>query len=667
MEISNLTSALHNHDYDGDNMIAGALHSEEAKHDFAHMFVNNNIEFEQRDSLLFDWEHEAIYASYMYTKIAYQKKDKNQAENKSDEAIVVKNFAELREKYIDFEIIKSNDSLIYIENLNETLTLADWLINRCLHRVDWDETSDEFTIYHKDKVLNKKSLNNLLWRFYNDLKANNRHDELWNLGHELDKFLMEIGTTIDYCNPSFNLNDFAVNSPEITEYKKNLIQNEPYLAFHQNMVLFEDYVGPEVKKNDDNILHKVSDSGARLKSVQLLKAASNTGIPTNIYGKAIPRNIEHSLLDGLTQKEYYETGDSARLALMQRQDSIPRGGELQRKFFFSTGILHFEHDIEDCQADVPIDERKTVNVEIKDKSHLKSLNHRWFINEETKEDFYLDIETTDEDWNDFFEDMIGNIYRMYSPRKCQVPTFGICKKCFGKKTPTSKHVGASLGSYIAEGIIQSVLRAHHFGGAFITELDYKILDILKHSKITSEADETLIETSKENIELIIEYLFTKYNDGDLEINTTDYEDTEKGESTVLSLKVINLPYNDDSVKILTSIVSLIDKNRKADKFIRPNDIYNSLVEVITQNDLLSVYFEMILSLIFYDEDDNICKYSDKPACTQIALKNIIEKLDPKLSIFYNFSNRAIANVYKNENAGTEETGHMYNELLEMYY
>jgi hypothetical protein len=76
---------------------------------------------------------------------------------------------------------------------------------------------------------------------------------------------------------------------------------------------------------------------------------------------------------------------------------------------------------------------------------------------------------------------------------------------------------------------------------------------------------------------------------------------------------------------------------------------------------------MILSLIFYDEDDNICKYSDKPACTQIALKNIIEKLDPKLSIFYNFSNRAIANVYKNENAGTEGTGHMYNELLEMYY
>jgi len=670
MELSNLTSVLHNHDYDGDNVIAAALHSEEAKHDFSYMFVNNNIEFEQRDSLLFDFEHEAIYASYMYTKKAYENKDKNQ--NEENCVIVVKDFAELREKFIEFEIIKENNLVITIENLNETLTLADWLINRCLHPINWDETSSEFKIYHKDIILNKKNLTKLMWRFYKDLKANNRSDELWNLGHELDKFLMEVGTAIDYCNPSFDLNDFAVNSEEITEYKKNLIQNEPYLAFHQNMVLFEDYVGPEVKKNDENILHRVSDSGARLKSVQLLKAASNTGIPTNIYGKAIPRNIEHSLLDGLTQKEYYETGDSARLALMQRQDSIPRGGELQRKFFFSTGILHFEEDIEDCQANVPIDERKTVDIYIKDKDHLRSLNHRWFINEETKTDFYLDIETEDINWKLFFNDMIGQMYRMYSPRKCQVPTFGICKKCFGKKTPTSKHVGSSLGSYIAEGIIQSgiiqsVLRAHHFGGAFITEIDHKILDILKQSRIIANPDETTIESSKENIESIVEYLFTKYNESDLEITTTDHEDIKRGEFTSLSLKVINLPYNDDSVKILTSIVSLIDKNRKGDKFINPEEIYNSLIEVITQNDLLSVYFEMILSLIFYDEDDNICKYSDKPAVSQIALKNIIEKLDPKLSIFYNFSNRAIANVYKNENADNEETGHMYNELLEMYY
>lgn len=657
MEISNLVSALHNLDYDGDNMIAGALHSEEAKHDFAHIFVNNNIEFEQRDSLLFDWEHESIYAAFMYTKIAEERK-------KNTITVEVNDFAELREKYINFESISENEISIYIENLDKELTLADWLINRCLNPIDWNESDTNFMIYQNGIILNKKNLNKLIWTFYKDLKKQNRQTEFWNTSHELDKFLMEIGTTIDYCNPSFDLNDFAVHSSEITEYKENLIQNEPYLAFHQNMVLFENYVGPEVKKNDDNILHKVSESGARLKSVQLLKAASNTGIPTNIYGKSKPRNIEHSLLDGLTQQEYYETGDSARLALMQRQDSIPRGGELQRKFFFSTGILHFEEGIEDCQSDVPILERKTITITIQDKAHLRSLNHRYFINEDFDEPdiFYVDIETDELFYKNYFDSMIGRSFRFFSPQKCQVPNFGICKTCMGRKTPTSKHVGASLGSYIAEGIIQSVLRAHHFGGAFITEIDKTVLEILKNSKITTEADKTIIDTTEANCLELKKYLFTKYKENDLEIKIV-----KDGNFSSLELKVINLPYNDDSVKILSSIVSLIDKNRKDDKFIESNEIYNSLVEVITQNDLLSVYFEMILSLIFYDEDDNICKYSDKPATSQIALKNIIEKLDPKLSIFYNFSNRAIANVYKNKNSDLSEIKHMYNELLEMYY
>jgi len=662
MEISNLTSVLHNHDYDGDNMVAASLHSEEAKNDFKYMFVNNNIEFEQRDSLLFDWEHESIYSSYMYTKIAYERTEND------TESCLVKDFAELRKKYIEFGIIKQNDRLITIENLDATLTLADWLINRCLHPVNWDETSDQFTIYHRDTVLNKKNLNNLLWRFYKDLKKDGNESQLWDLGHELDKFLMEIGTAIDYCNPSFDLNDFAVNSPEILDYKRNLIQNEPYLAFHQNMVLFEDFVRPEVKKNPDNILHKVFDSGARLKSVQLLKAASNTGIPTNIYGKAVPKNIKHSLLDGLSQQEYYDTGDSARLALMQRQDSIPRGGELQRKFFFSTGILYFDEDVEDCQGDIPILERKTINITIKDKDHLKSLNHRWFINELSDEPelLYIDVETDELWYQNYFNNMIGKTFRFFSPRKCQLPNFGICKRCFGKKTPTSRYVGASLGSYIAEGIIQSVLRAHHFGGAFITDIHGDILEILKHSKIEAKDDKTIIETSKESANILLEYLNTKYQEGDLNINII-----EENDKSVISIEVINLPYNDDSVKILTSIVSIIDKNRPSSSsvFIEPEEIYNSLIEVITQNNLLSIYFEMILSLIFYDEDENICKYSDKPATSQIALKNIIEKLDPKLSIFYNFSNRAIASVYKNENSDISngDTKHMYNELLEMYY
>jgi len=649
MELSNTTSVFHNHDYDGDNMIAAALHSEEARNDFKNIFVNNNIEFEHRDSLLFDYEHEAIYAAYTITV-----KMLEELESGDCTIDVVKDFSELREKYINIDRIEKGNVCIRIQNLDKELHLTEWLINRSLNPYSWDETSDNMEFFYLDRVkLTKTNLTKLTYSFYKSIEKE-RAKEFYSIIHEFDKFLLEIGTTLTICIPSFELEDFSIFDKKIEKYKKHMIQVEPYLAFHQNMILFEDFIRPKVKENPDNILHKVFDSEARIKSVQLLKAASNTGIPTDIYGKAFPRNIKSSLLDGLTSDEYFGTGDSARLALQQRQDAIPKGGELQRKFFFSTGILKFHKEIDDCMHEIPVKDRSYIKLDVQSKQHLKLLKYRYIRVGE--EEIVLDG-SPEQDY------LIGTEIEIRSAVKCKVPDFGICKKCFGDKIPSSEHVGASLGSYIAEGIIQSVLRTHHFGGAFITDEDQKIMTILRRSEITSE--QTILGT-EEDMEEIIEWLHTKYEASDLNLTTTKID-----ESTELNIEVLELPYNDDSVKILSSIVSLIDKNRPAVRspFMPLKEIYSKLVPVMEQNNILSIYFELILSLLFYDEDNNLIKYSDKPAVSQLALKNVIEELDPKLSIFYNFSNRAIANVYKAEETlgTTGNTTHMYNELLDMYY
>jgi hypothetical protein len=147
---------------------------------------------------------------------------------------------------------------------------------------------------------------------------------------------------------------------------------EPYIGFHQNDILFNDYVKPEVLKSPDNILGRVFESDARIKSVQLLKAASNNGIPTNIWGKAFPLNIKNSLLDGLTREEFFIAGDSARLALDQRQTAIPKGGELQRNFYYNLGFLYLS-GVEDCGT------TKGLKFEVESKSHLKSLYGRYFM------------------------------------------------------------------------------------------------------------------------------------------------------------------------------------------------------------------------------------------------------------------------------------------------
>ena len=67
MERSNLISRFTNEDYDGDSLIALALHSTQARDDFKYAYVKNQIEFEHMDDLLVDYEHESIYSSYMLT------------------------------------------------------------------------------------------------------------------------------------------------------------------------------------------------------------------------------------------------------------------------------------------------------------------------------------------------------------------------------------------------------------------------------------------------------------------------------------------------------------------------------------------------------------------------------------------------------------------------
>jgi len=638
MEVSNLTSRFDNSDFDGDSLIALALHSEEAREDFKYAYVRNLVEFEHMDELLIDYEHESIYSSYMLTLKAQI--DSNQDNNNLEDI-------SLFDKNFNLEDIKNKPNFrFYVNDFNRSMTIIEIVINQMLFR-DIIKLSTyrlgEPLYLLENGLLTKKNLTILTMNFWKIISEINYNVpnliNFWDVIHEFDKFLLECSGSISFCSPSFNLEDFAVKSPIIDEFKENLLTVEPFLAFHQNLILFEK-VSNVISENPDNILNLVFKSGARLKSVQLLKAASNTGIPTDIYGKAFPANIKNSLLDGLTPEEYFITGDSARLALAVRQEAIPKGGELQRKFFFTTGILKWDRDVEDCGSE------KFYKIKVKNKTHLSLLNHRWH-HDENQGLISIDILDTS---------LIGKYVNLRSPMTCKNKGYKICQKCMGDKLPESTNLGSTVGAALSEGIIQSVLRTHHFGGAFIANEDKHLLDIMRRSEF--RAPDTIIG-QPEDIEYIIEYLQNIYLADDWE-----HEILPINDKTGIKITIHNLPFNDDSVKQLNNIVGLIDKNRDAGGLIDPAVLYEELQLVIEQNNILSLYLELIISLLYYDEDGILYRYSDKEAVTQIALKNVVEILDPKLSIFYNFSNRIISKIYNHEPA--EKIDHMYHDLLGIY-
>lgn len=131
------------------------------------------------------------------------------------------------------------------------------------------------------------------------------------------------------------------------------------------------------------------------------------------------------------------------------------------------------------------------------------------------------------------------------------------------------------------------------------------------------------------------------------------------------IKVINAPYNDDSVKKLNNIIQIIDKDRTNEKLMSPNEMYKRLLdEIILPNGILSIYVELVMSILFFDENGVMCRYGGEPD-HQIALKNIIKNCDPRLAIYYNFNPTAVAQILKDSGKvlGAE---HMYSDALKLF-
>jgi hypothetical protein len=612
--VNTLIAAMFNMDYDGDSLAVYGLTSVQAKRDWNDAFAEKSIEFEHHRGLIVSPEHESIYCAYMLSK-------QGEFKDVIDQDDIQLYEGDLNDLKIDVESLKDfPDAPIEFEgNIYSYSTLAINVAINC-NKIIYDGT------YRLDKG----NLNNLIKK----IRAEVGDDKFYQYVHNFNKFLLETGTLVQYCNPTFDLDDFAISSPEIIDYKKTLI-DEPYIAFHQNDILFKDKVTPEVMKNDENILGRVFASGARIKSVQLLKAVSNNGVPTTIYGKAFKMNIKNSLLDGLTKEEFFIGGDSARLALDQRQEAIPKGGELQRKFYYCTGFLYLSDD-DDCGS------TRGLEIEIENGTHLESLYGRYYM-----DGTEIDVED---------KDLIGKTVTLRSTIFCKSKDYKMCTKCFGKKKPQSKALGASIGAFLSESIIQSVLRTHHFSGAFITKIEKELVEIIKSLEFQSP---NFVKGSKEDIAKLENFMMDNYyKDGEIEF---------KKKSTKTEIVINELPFNDDSVKQLKNIVGMIDKARPSvsEDLISINDMYKFLLDnIVLPNGILSVYIELVISVLFFDEDDVMIRYSDKEPEYQIALKSVIDKLDPKLSIFHNFSNKAINRIYTSDTDTNIE--HMYNNLVDCY-
>ena len=661
--INPIIARLYNVDFDGDAMMISALQSEQARKEFLKLFTANHIKlYFDPDSYIPALNHEAIYALYAITNYIVSN---NILDN--EVARIYDTFKDVTVTIEDF--VKRYKEVVYIKSVKCFMPLVYALMHKVVYQFDQEEPKE--LLFKISKIYNKKNYSEIFDKIF-ELSRNNI--DFFNRIWKLDQFLAECSSILQIAIPTFDADDFVVDSDEIRQFKKQFV-TEPVIGFHQNMYLFKNKVMDYLSryKSGDNILFKMYNSGSRLKAVQLMKSVASNGIPTDVYGKAVDRNISTSLLESLSPEEMFTLSNGARLALAAREDLIPKAGEFQRIIMNSIGFLILDHNIEDCGCE------RGFKIEVMDEKHLRSLQKRVMTNGHVidKNDIHL----------------IGQEIEIFSPITCKAPDFKICKKCWGGHLPLKdnkgySYLGALSSSAIIESLLQSALRLHHTGGTWELENDIsEIYDIIArsnfHMTLHNDHYVTGAWLTEEDKERLSQILYDNFYDNDelsiLEANAEEIEyarehnfsPIQENQRLYLIIPHTRLPSQDAS-KIIKDFADLVYRRREKDardsnsELIPIENMYYEIVKIIFSGSyLLSVYIETILSALYYDEDNVNLRYSDKPIVKQIPLKSVINELDPKLNIFYKLSNVSIRNIY--ENKSDYNLDHMMFRLTDCYF
>jgi DNA-directed RNA polymerase beta' subunit len=539
MGVNTLIREAFNFDFDGDALNIFHLHSEESKKDFNKIFIGskNTLDFDP-NSFLLSFSQESIYSLFSLTTEGLKPwKGKVVEVNTIPEYTVTLK-----------ELSNKPHKRVFVKSIGIEVPISFLVIWQTILSSKGTGTQLEDTIVTELKVFGNRDKNELMKNIF-DLSLNNI--DYQNRVHKLEQLLGVFSTTVQYCIPTFDIDDFIIDKPEITEHKK-VTFNEPMLGYNRNHLLFEEIITKHLEKTaSDKIMYKLFKSGARLKPIQFSKSSSTSGIPTNTNNEAVRSNIQSSLIEGLTEEDFFILTDGARQALALKETAVPSGGELSRYLFNNLGIIR-QSTNEDCG-----DTEGTL-IKVLDKKHLRSLEGKYLMGDDNGSDFPHDYEIKGDE-----VELVGKTLKMRSVLSCKANNITVCKKCFGSKLKRYKNIGVDTAAFISAGIIQSGLSPHHTSGAYMTKISPKIIEMWKKAKTIENGDTIVFKSkhiAKTQGKIIEEYLYNENSD----YSGKDDIDVIIDDNKVKVIQKTEIK-NDDGTKILKSIEKIINN-----KNIDPN-------------------------------------------------------------------------------------------------
>lgn len=247
-------------------------------------------------------------------------------------------------------------------------------------------------------------------------------------------------------------------------------------------------------KNNFRYAH-VIESGARGSWDQVKQMILTRGFISNFDGEIIPKPIHSSLLDGLTEEEFFLSTYGCRKGLLDVALNTGVSGYLSRKLIFTCVNLELDYDLDDCGT------TDYLPVYVKNKRKARMLVDRYHLLDNKLQ------EITKDNCLSF----VGKTVLLRSPILCT--SNKICKTCYGKlyNTVKSRFIGVIAAQTLGERGTQLVLRTFHTSGSAVIkgeQQDFQQKDIIGDLAAVSRL---LHKFGNKDYVQIVDELFDIYN------------------------------------------------------------------------------------------------------------------------------------------------------------
>jgi DNA-directed RNA polymerase subunit beta' len=430
-----------NADFDGDQMAVYIPVSEESKKEIIEkIFISKNLSSPSNENLTTTPSQDIILGIYALT--ANQIPDANKE----------------------------------IEYKNEKMTKGEAEFNKCF--------PEDYPV--EKGVVDSKRLLTIL----NDIKDKYHENIMMNVLDEIKKLGFKYSTLF---GTTMSILGFKWDDSHI--FRDNIF--EGYSPEQQLARFSDDQIVDNLRKNFK--YSYMIDSGARGSWDQAKQIVLSRGFISNSEGKILPTPIKHSLLEGLTQEEFFNSTYGCRKGLLDVAINTGTSGYLSRKLIFTCANLQLDLNLEDCGT------TDTLEVFVGTEKKAKMLVNR----------FYLEKQQLNQITKQNYKEFVGKTVLIRSPIFCKSPK--LCKTCYGDlyKSLHSRFVGVIAAQTLGERATQLVLRTFHTSGAAVVkdhedeeEIALKQMDIIDDLK---EVTKTLHKLKEKDCREITSELFEAYS------------------------------------------------------------------------------------------------------------------------------------------------------------